>query len=136
MFKGQESVAKVVAPEPGKTRLHEFRSGKYVEVKRAAEKDHTERGADDAMARGSTKPKLQNACMDCGKKNPKFCMPNENKKRWCAECAQKDHPEAVKTRTMKESAWLIAPLLRSAVCASLSLLLNSCANVFVLRKTT
>ena len=68
-----------------------------------------------------------NSCLDCGKKNPKFCLPNENKKRCtlhillqtllhfeavlisvvgvrpgCADCASKNHPEAVKLRTKKE----------------------------------
>ena len=76
MFKEHSSVAKVVAPAAGSTRLHEFRPGKYVEVKRAAEKDNAERGAEDAMQRASTKPKLKNVCMDCQKPNPKFCMPN------------------------------------------------------------
>jgi len=102
MFKDQVSTGHVVT-EDGRTRLHELRPGKYVEVKRATEKDGDGKGAMDAHIRSSMKPKLQNACMDCGKRNPKFCMPNENKKRWCGDCAQKFHPEAIKTRTVKES---------------------------------
>ena len=133
MFKEELSVDKVVATQPDKTKLHEIRPGKYIEAKRAAEKDNAERGAEDAIRRASTKPTLKNLCMDCGKNNPKFCMPNgptllvsfavndrcvrpsvdtdsvacvmlpENKKRWCSECAQRNHPEAVKSRTTKES---------------------------------
>ena len=41
-----------------------------------SEKDSVDRGAEDAIQRASTKPKLKNVCMDCGKNNPKFCMPN------------------------------------------------------------
>ena len=95
MFKDFSSVGKVVSPETGTTKLHELRSGKYVEVKRATDREQGEaRGAADAAARSNRRPVHQNACMDCGKKNPKFCMPNENKKRWCADCAGKNHPEA------------------------------------------
>ena len=102
MFKSKGSTDKIVS-EGGLTRLHELMPGKYIEVKRATEKDGEARDAVDAQIRSSNKPKQQNTCMDCGKRNPKFCMPNENKKRWCADCAKKNHPEAVKTRTMKES---------------------------------
>jgi hypothetical protein len=103
MFKDRESVEKVVT-QNGLTKLHEIKTGKYVEVKRANAKAAGDcaSAALDAHVRSSTKPRMQNICMDCGKRNPKFCMPNENKKRWCGECAQKNHPEAVKTRTMKE----------------------------------
>ena len=95
MFKDLSSVEKVVSPETGNTKLLELRSGKYVEVKRATDREQGEaRGAADAAARSNRRPVHQNACMDCGKKNPKFCMPNENKKRWCADCAGKNHPEA------------------------------------------
>lgn len=102
MFKSKGSTDKIVS-EGGLTRLHELMPGKYIEVKRATEKDGEAGDALDAQIRSSTKPRQQNTCMDCGKRNPKFCMPNENKKRWCGDCAQKNHPEAVKTRTMKES---------------------------------
>jgi hypothetical protein len=104
MFTDRDSVEKVVTKN-GLTKLHEIKPGKYVEVKRANAKDDDRAfsgGAIDAHVRTSTRPRLQNVCMDCGKRNPKFCMPNENKKRWCGDCAQKNHPEAVKTRTMKE----------------------------------
>ena len=120
MFEEHSSVAKVVSPQDNNTQLHEIRPGKYIEAKRASEKDSVDRGAEDAINRASTKPKLKNVCMDCGKNNPKFCMPNgvkhhpvcsstvdnsygsaelsralstENKKRWCSECAQKNHPD-------------------------------------------
>ena len=76
MFEDELSVEKVVAPEAGNTRLHEIRPGKYIEAKRAEEKDGAQRGAEDAMRRASAKPKLKNVCMDCGRSNPKFCMPN------------------------------------------------------------
>jgi|EP01043_Picozoa_sp_COSAG02_P009607 hypothetical protein len=75
MFEEQSSVAKVVAPQ-GNTQLHEIRPGKYIEAKHAVEKDSVDRGAEDAIRRASTKSKLKNMCMDCGKNNPKFCMPN------------------------------------------------------------
>jgi hypothetical protein len=38
MFKDLSSVGKVVSPETGTTKLHELRSGKYVEVKRATDR--------------------------------------------------------------------------------------------------
>ena len=76
MFEEQSSVAKVVSPQDNNTQLHEIRPGKYIEAKRASEKDSVDRGAEDAIHRASTKPKLKNMCMDCGKNNPKFCMPN------------------------------------------------------------
>ena len=76
MFEEQSSVDKVVSPQDNNTQLHELRPGKYIEAKRASEKDSVDRGAEDAMHRASTKPTLKNVCMDCGKNNPKFCMPN------------------------------------------------------------
>ena len=76
MFEELSSVDKVVSPHEGNTQLHEIRPGKYVEAKRASAKDRVDRGAQYAVQRASTKPKLRNVCMDCGKNNPKFCMPN------------------------------------------------------------
>ena len=63
MFEQLASVAKVVAPQVGNTRLLEFRPGKYIEAKHAEEKDNIEHGAEDAVQRASTKPKLKNMCM-------------------------------------------------------------------------
>ena len=76
MFEEQSSVGKVVSSQDNNAQLHELRPGKYIEAKRASEKDSVDRGAEDAMHRASTKPTLKNVCMDCGKNNPKFCMPN------------------------------------------------------------
>ena len=48
-----------------------IKPGKYVEVKRANAKDDDRAfsgGAIDAHVRTSTKPRMQNVCMDCGKR--------------------------------------------------------------------
>jgi hypothetical protein len=103
MFNDLSSVSKVctVGDQP---QLHELRPGKYVDVKRATgQEDMPRRNTGNSFERQSNKPRLSNACLDCGKRNPKYGMPNEQKKRWCGDCAQKSHPDAVKNRTSKES---------------------------------
>jgi RNA recognition motif-containing protein len=105
VLEDSETVEKLVSPEEEKTRLYQLRPGKYIELKRATiENSQKAEGVEAAWRRTSTRPQQSNACMDCGKKNPKFCMPNENKKRWCPDCARKNHPEAVKSRTKKEGS--------------------------------
>eukprot|EP01052_Picozoa_sp_SAG31_P013713 SAG31_NODE_832_length_11660_cov_2.612091_1_plen_407_part_10 len=109
MFRDLESVNKVVVQDSDRAQQHELRPGIYVDVKRALSKQDAAVPSDDSSAeasdRAATRLKHQsNTCQDCGKRNPKYGMPNEKRKRWCGDCAQKNHPEAVKNRSIKERA--------------------------------
>jgi hypothetical protein len=115
IFQSQQS-ADAACTERGvhqETALHEFRRGVYIEVKRATAKrvEETGSGRTPQVEQLRTLPTSSNVCLDCGKKNPKYGLPQDGephdtrsrKPRWCGDCKVRAHPDAVKTRTEKES---------------------------------